>query len=213
MRGVMSGNGGFHSLLGSMRVLHLTPGTGTFHCGSCLRDNVLIKALRGRGHEAIMVPLYLPLVTDREPASPGQEIRVGGINLYFQQKFPWFYHLPEWLHRALNRPALLRLAARGMGMTSARLLGEMTLGSLLGKDGRQWAEWRKLVTWLKDNAHPDVVSLSNSLLTGLAPAIREELGVPVVVSLQGEDSFLDTLAEPWKEQACCSASPARSCVW
>jgi two-component system chemotaxis response regulator CheY len=29
-----------------MRILHLTPGTGNFHCGSCLRDHALIKALR-----------------------------------------------------------------------------------------------------------------------------------------------------------------------
>ena len=49
-----------------MRILHLTPGTGNFHCGSCLRDHALIKALRVRGHDALMAPLYLPLVTDRE---------------------------------------------------------------------------------------------------------------------------------------------------
>jgi hypothetical protein len=41
-----------------MRILHLTPGTGNFHCGSCLRDHALIKALRVRGHDALMAPLY-----------------------------------------------------------------------------------------------------------------------------------------------------------
>ena len=58
-----------------MRIVHLTPGTGTFHCGSCLRDNVLIKALRVRKHDAMMVPLYLPLVTDGTAASPEQAFR------------------------------------------------------------------------------------------------------------------------------------------
>ena len=184
-----------------MRLLHLTPGTGNFHCGSCLRDNALIKALRARGHDALMAPLYLPLVTDRESASPEQPVRAGGISLYLQQKMPWFHRLPGFVHNWLSRPALLRFASRGMGMTSARVLGEMTVGSLLGREGRQWGEWRKLIEWIKSEARPQAVSLSNSLLSGLAPALVEEVGVPVICSLQGEDSFLDTLVEPWRSQA------------
>jgi glycosyltransferase involved in cell wall biosynthesis len=184
-----------------MRILHLTPGTGNFHCGSCLRDNALIKALRVRGHDAVMSPLYLPLVTDREEASPSEPIRVGGISLYLQQAMPWFHRMPRALHRWLNHPALLRFAAKGMGMTSARTLGEMTVGSLKGREGRQWGEWSQLIDWIKNEAKPEVVSLSNSLLSGLAPALNEETGVPVLVSLQGEDSFLDTLEEPWRSEA------------
>jgi glycosyltransferase involved in cell wall biosynthesis len=184
-----------------MKLLHLTPGTGNFHCGSCLRDNALIKALRLRGHDAMMSPLYLPLVTDREAASPGQPIRVGGISLYLQQKMPWFHRVPQFVHRWLNQPGLLKFAAKGMGMTSAKVLGEMTVGSLKGREGRQWGEWNKLIHWIKAEARPDVVSLSNSLLSGLAPALREEVGVPVLCSLQGEDSFLDTLIDPWRSEA------------
>jgi glycosyltransferase involved in cell wall biosynthesis len=183
-----------------MRIIHLTPGTGSFHCGSCLRDNALIKALRGRGHDALMVPLYLPLVTDREEASPEQPVRVGGISLYLQQKFPWFHRMPKFVHRWINSPGLLRKASERMGMTSAKDLGEMTLGSLAGEDGRQWAEWKKLVLWLKEQPKADVISLSNSLLTGLAGAIKKETGAWIVCSLQGEDSFLDTLISPYREQ-------------
>ncbi len=184
-----------------MRILHLTPGTGTFHCGSCLRDTALIKALRSRGHDALMAPLYLPLVNDREAASPEIPVQVGGISLYLQQKLPWFRHLPRALHRWLNKPDRLRGAARRMGMTSARDLGEMTLGALLGEEGRQWPEWQRLIDWIRTEARPDVVSLSNSLLLGLCPVIQRDLGIPVVVSLQGEDSFLDTLVDPYREQA------------
>jgi glycosyltransferase involved in cell wall biosynthesis len=50
-------------------------------------------------------------------------------------------------------------------------------------------------------AKPDVISLSNSLLIGLAPALAKQVGVPIVVSLQGEDSFLDTLVEPYRTEA------------
>ncbi|MDZ4287043.1 MAG: glycosyltransferase family 4 protein [Prosthecobacter sp.] len=183
-----------------MRIFHLTPGTGNFHCGSCLRDNALIKALRARGHDAMMVPLYLPLVTDRESANPEIPVQVGGIALYLQQKMPWFRFMPRWLHRWLSQPDKLRFAARFMGMTSAKDLGEMTLGALEGETGRQWAEWKRLITWMKTEK-PDVISLSNSLLMGLCPVIARDLGIPVVVSMQGEDAFLDTLVAPYRERA------------
>ncbi|WP_395741308.1 glycosyltransferase family 4 protein [Prosthecobacter sp.] len=183
-----------------MRILHLTPGTGNFHCGSCLRDHALIKALRVRGHDALMAPLYLPLVTDREFGSQELPIQIGGISLFIQQKLPWFHKLPRFIHKWINKPNHLRFASRFMGMTSPKVLGEMTLGALLGTDGRQWGEWQKLITWVRTQGKFDVVSLSNSLLIGLAPSIEKELGVPVVCSLQGEDSFLDTLPDPYREQ-------------
>ncbi len=184
-----------------MKIIHLTPGTGSFHCGSCLRDNALIKALRTRSHDAMMVPLYLPLVTDGLSANPEIPVQVGGISLYLAQKMPWTARLPGFVHRWLNKPARLRSAARRMGMTGAATLGEMTLGSLKGKDSTQWSEWRKLIGWLKTQPKPDVISLSNSLITGLVPAIKEELGCRIVCSLQGEDSFLDTLPEPYNAQS------------
>ncbi|MDB6117286.1 MAG: hypothetical protein JWO08_1067 [Verrucomicrobiaceae bacterium] len=184
-----------------MRIVHLTPGTGSFHCGSCLRDNALIRALRVRGHDALMVPLYLPLVTDGMAASPEQGVQAGGISLFITQKMPWFAHMPAFVHRFLNKPERLRYAAKFMGMTSAKSLGEMTVGSLLGEKGRQWGEWKKLVAWLKTEPHIDVISLSNSLLMGLAKTLKAELNAKVVVSLQGEDSFLDTLPDPYRTQA------------
>ncbi len=183
-----------------MRILHLTPGTGNFHCGSCLRDHALIKALRVRGHDALMAPLYLPLVTDREFGAQELPVQIGGISLFLQQKFTWFHKLPKFVHRWLNEPDKLRKASKRMGMTSAKSLGEMALGSLLGTEGRQWGEWQKLIEWIRSQGKFDVVSFSNSLLSGLAPTIAKELGIPVVCSLQGEDSFLDTLPDPYRQQ-------------
>lgn len=184
-----------------MRILHLTPGTGSFHCGSCLRDNALIKALRSHGHDAVIVPLYLPMVTDADEANPDAAVRVGGITLYLQQKIPFFRFVPRFVKRWLDDPKRLNVAAKRIGMTSAKDLGQMTVGSLQGEHGRQWHEWKHLVEWIEKEAKPDVISLSNSLLIGLAPAMKRRLGVPVVCSLQGEDSFLDTLIEPWKTEA------------
>ena len=182
-----------------MRVIHLTAGTGSFFCGTCLRDHGLVKALRGLGHDALMVPLYLPLVLDDSGSSEGSPLFFGGINVYLQQKSALFRHTPPWLDKLLDSPALLRQAGRKAGMTDPRELGEMTLSMLQGEDGRQAKELDKMIAWLVEQK-PDVVCLSNSLLIGVARRVREDLRVPIICSLQGEDAFLDALPEPYRER-------------
>jgi glycosyltransferase involved in cell wall biosynthesis len=184
-----------------MRIIHLTPGTGNFHCGSCHRDNHLIKALRQRGHEVTMVPLYLPLVTDGEPASPELPVFAAGINLFLKQKLPFFRRAPRWLHRWLDSPRMLLRAAKRVGMTSPRQLGEMTVESFRGVSGKQAEDWQRLIDWIGHTERPDILSLSNGLLNGLAVTVKRDLGMPVVCSLQGEDSFLDTLPEPFRSES------------
>lgn len=181
-----------------MRIIHLTAGTGNFHCGNCHRDNDLMKALRAQGHEVTMVPLYLPLVTDGGSANPELPVFAGGINLFLNQKLPFLRKLPRPLTRWLDSAPVLRRAANLVGMTSAKQLGEMTVESLRGVNGRQALEWQQVIDWIGKTGKPDVFSLSNGLLTGLAVAAKRDLGVPVVCTLQGEDSFLDTLPEPYR---------------
>ena len=92
----------------------------------------------------------------------------------------------------LTPGTLLRLAASRAAMTRATDLGDLTLSMLSGGDGRQGKELEKVVAWFAAQ-RPDVVSLSNLLLIGMARRIREALGVPVVCALQGEESFVDAL--------------------
>ena len=184
-----------------MRIVHLTPGTGNFHCGSCLRDMHLAKALRGLGHEVTVVPLYLPLVTDGGTEDGELPVFAGGINLYLKQQMRWFRHVPQWVQRLLDSRWMLLAAAKRASMTSARQLGEMTEESFRGVTGRQAEEWQRLMDWIGSGEKPDVLSLSNGLLNGLAVVAQRDLGIPVVCSLQGEDSFLDTLPEPWRERS------------
>jgi glycosyltransferase involved in cell wall biosynthesis len=80
-------------------------------------------------------------------------------------------------------------------------LGEMTVSMLKGTNGYQRKEVDKLVRFLKHESKFDVVSLPFALLIGLAKPLKDALGCPVVVTLQGEDLFLDQLHEPWKAQA------------
>jgi glycosyltransferase involved in cell wall biosynthesis len=182
-----------------MRLVHLTAGTGSFFCGTCLRDHALVKALRRLGHDALIVPLYLPLVLDDSGRHEESPLFFGGINVYLQQKSAFFRHTPQWLDKLLDSPALLRQAGRKAGMTNPGELGEMTLSMIKGEHGHQVKELDKLVAWLVEQK-PDVVCLSNSLLIGVARRVREELRVPIICSLQGEDAFLDSLSEPYRER-------------
>lgn len=181
-----------------MRLLQLTPGTGNFHCGSCLRDHALIRGLRARGHDAQMVPLYLPPVLDSPDGSEDHPVFFGGINAYLQQKSALFRATPRWLDALFDARGLLRSAARFAGMTDPKDLGAMTLSMLQGEEGRQHKELDRLVSWLERDGRPELVGLSNVLLIGMARKVKAALDVPVVCALQGEDSFLDSLPEPYK---------------
>ena len=73
-----------------MKITFLTPGTGSYYCGACMRDNVLAKELYRQGEDAAILPMYLPLVLDEE-ALPGLEdtpIFFGGINIFSAAKDP-----------------------------------------------------------------------------------------------------------------------------
>jgi glycosyltransferase involved in cell wall biosynthesis len=185
-----------------MRIVQITPGAGNnFYCENCLRDNALVLELRRRGHDTLMVPLYLPLATDGPDSSRGTPIFFGGINVYLREKYPFFCHAPKWLGRLLDSRPLLRWAARQAEMTKAKDLGEATLSMLRGEEGRQVKEIDRLIEWLGGQDRPDVIVLSNILLVGLVRRIKKELGVPVICTLQDEDAFLDGLIDPYREQA------------
>ncbi len=184
-----------------MRIAQLTPGTGSFHCGSCLRDDALVRGLRALGHEVAQVPLYLPLVLDtrEELAAPGlAPLFFGGINVYLQQQSGLFRATPRWLDRLLDGPGLLRWASRRSGMAQAAGVGPLTVSMLRGRAGRQRKELERLAAWLHEQ-RPDIVSVSNAMLLGLLDAVPK--GTPVVCSLQGEDGFLDSLPRRYRAQA------------
>ena len=185
-----------------MNIIQVTPGAGGgYYCENCLRDAGLVRELRRRGHEALMVPLYLPPVA--EGPSPADDVPIffGGINVYLEQKCRLWGRLPRWMRGWLDARPLLRWAARRAEMTRTEDLGPPTLSMLRGEEGRQVAELEHLVGWLRDRGRVDVVLLSNALLLGLARRIKEELGAPVLCALQDEDAFLDGLPEPYRGRA------------
>ena len=162
-----------------MRIIQLVPGTGgTFYCQNCVRDTAFVRALRARGHDVVMVPLYLPLLIDADGLSEGVPVFFGGINVYLQQKSKLFRKTPRWLDRIFDSPKLLRWLARKSKMTSSRELAETTMSMMRGEHGRQAKELNRLIEWLESQDNrPDIICLSNILLAGLSESFKKRLGV------------------------------------
>ena len=184
-----------------MNIVQITPGAGGMYCGNCLRDNALVAGLRKLGHQVLMVPLYLPMTLDEEDQSAGTPIFFSGINVYLEQKSALFRHAPAWLHHLLEAPSLLKWAAGKAAKTQPEEVGDLTVSMLRGEEGNQSRELDGLLDWLKERPHPDVICLSNALLVGLVRRLKEELRSPVVCMLQGEDYFLDSLAQARRDEA------------
>ena len=182
-----------------MKIVYLAAGAAGMYCGSCLHDNTLAAALIEGGDDVLLVPTYTPIRTDERDVSTDR-VFFGGINVFLQQKLSLFRHTPWWLDRLLDWPALLmQISKRGASIDPAKL-GSLTVSMLQGEQGRQRKELDKLCLWLESEVRPDVIHLSNTLLSGMARQLRERLGVPLVCTLSGEDAFIEKLTAPYYDQ-------------
>ncbi len=116
----------------------------------------------------------------------------GAVSLYLRHRFPSLRSAPRWVGRLLDAPPLLRAAGAMAVATDAPGLADLTLSMLRGEEGGQAAELEQLIGWLS-SIRPDAVHLSNSLLLGIARRVRRDLRVPVLCTLQDEDTWIDAL--------------------
>ena len=183
-----------------MRLLYLTAGAAEMYCGSCLRDNALASALLARKHDVVLMPIYTPTTTD-EPNVSSSRVFFGGISVYLQQHLALFRHSPAFLDKLWDSTAVLKLASKRQIKVDPTFLGEMTVSMLRGTDGHQKKEIAKLQSYLAHEPKFDAVTIPFTLLIGLAKPLRETLKAPIACTLQGEDLFLDSLAEPYRSQS------------
>jgi glycosyltransferase involved in cell wall biosynthesis len=178
------------------KLIYLTAGAGGMFCGSCMHDNALSRALSEQGWNIQLVPMYTPIRTDEKDFSVDQ-VLFGGINVYLQQRIPLLRYLPAFLDRFLDSPRLIRRVTSKAFETDARMLGRLTYSMLLGSEGNQRKEVKMVCRWLKASK-PDLIIFSNILVGGCIEDIKHELDVPVLVTLQGDDVFLESLSEPYR---------------
>ena len=183
-----------------LKIAYIAAGAAGMYCGSCARDNALATALIRKGHEVALIPTYTPLRTD-EPGASIDRVFFNGINVYLQQKLPFLRKGNRLLEGIFESRRMVNWIAKANASTNAKDLGELTISMLKGEAGNQRHELEKLVAWLKDEYRPEIVQITNSMMIGMAREIKRALDVPVLCVLQGEDIFLDDLAEPYKSRA------------
>ena len=132
----------------------------------------------------------------------------GGVNVYLQQQFKLFRKTPRWVDQFFDAPWMLKQAAAREGTTEAAGLGPLTLSVLQGAEGNQKKELDRLIGWLRDHERPDVIHISNSLLLGLGVELKRALDVPLLCSLQDEETWLDAIDAPYN-QRCWDAMSAQ----
>jgi glycosyltransferase involved in cell wall biosynthesis len=185
-----------------MNILFLTAGTGSVYAGSGLRDNSLAAEWRRDGHHVTLVPLFTPTLTD-EPNVSERRVFFGG--LYLSQHVPLFRRTPSLLDRLFGTPAVIRAVTRRQSVADATLRDEAIVAMLeLDHEPVPRAlqrELERLIGWLGTLLEPDIICLSSALLIGLARPLRQALGARVCCLLSDEDSSLDRLHEPHRNQA------------
>ena len=169
-------------------------------CGSCLRDNILARALLDAGHDVLLIPTYTPTRTDETNVSMNK-VFLGGVNVYLQQNYNLFRKTPQFLDRLFDFKPFLKLVTRlGISVDPANL-GEMTVSMLRGTKGFLRKEILRLVRFLTAEFYPEIINIPNSLLIALAPAFKTDMKSRIVCTLQGEDLFLQGLPDPYRRES------------
>lgn len=183
-----------------MRICIITAGGAGMFCGSCMQDNTLVRSLRMAGADALLLPTYTPIRVDEDNASSGQ-VFMGGINVYLDSSLPGWKWLPDWCRNWLDRPGVVSFLSRFSSSTSAAQLGPLTVDLLKGTAGPQRREIEALVTCLTQELRPDVIILSNALISGIVPELRRQWSGRLACLIQGDDIFLRDLPAPWQSTA------------
>lgn len=181
-----------------MRLAYVTAGGAGMFCGSCMHDNTLAAALLAKGVDVVLVPTFTPIRTDERDVTTDR-VFLGGINVYLEERLPFWGRLPAALRRLLDHPRLLDFVASRSLETRRDDDGLLAVSLLRGAAGHQRREVEALARWI-DDFSPDLVVLTNLLIAGFVPVLRELLrrrgrDVPVLVTLQGDDIFLDDVRE------------------
>lgn len=183
-----------------MHIAIITAGGAGMFCGSCMHDNTWARALIGAGCEATLLPTYTPLRLD-EPNQSDRHVFLGGINIYLEHRVGLWGKLPRTLTRWLDAPAVINFASRFSTRYDASRLGDLTLAILAGDEGPQRREIDELARFVTRELKPDAIIFSNALLVGALRRLRRDFDGPIFCTLQGDDVFLDSLPESYRDRA------------
>ena len=194
-----------------MKILFIVPGAGdSFYCGNCFRDNLQANALRDAGHEVVIMPLYLPLM---DASFHGNTpLFFPATSYYLSQKYFKKRSLPRWLDTIINSDFMLNIAASFSGSTTSEGLEGLTLSMIYGDDPAFRQQVSNLIRWIKEHEQPEIIHLSSSLVIGIAKAIKQEIDIPIVCSLQDEEVWIDKLEKKYADTAWQGILDSAQCI-
>ncbi len=186
-----------------MKIAYIVPGAGdTFYCANCHRDKMFVSVMKNNpGASVTAIPLYLLPNSSNFGDLFESKVFFGAISLFFKERVPLARRMPKFLERLLDSPPMLRFAARQAGSTTPVGLEKTTIDMITGEAPFLERETGKLLDYLSRYGQPDVIHLSNALLTGLAAHIKKLTDLPVVCSLQNEDDWINEMREPYQTEA------------
>ena len=185
-----------------MRIVYIATGAANMYCGSCMNDNTLVSAMKCAGIDVTMLPLYTPMRLD-EPSASEEHVFYGGIEAYLLQKYPQPNGWQNALLKISGSQIFLKLLAKfdiGSAVDPAQN-ASLALSMLRGKDGYQNQLLQEMIDWLETEVRPDLIHITNSLISGVAGELKRRLKIPLVCGLHGEDIFLDGLPSAYREKA------------
>jgi len=188
-----------HSDLNMKILLIVTNSGDTFYCSNCFRDNLYVQSLRNAGHDVVVMPIYLPLTDKLFPADT--PVFFPAASYYVAQKFFTKGKMPRLFEKILDSRYILNLSSSMSGTISPKGMEEMTLSMIKGEGENFAKQAEKLMDWIKNNEQPNIIHLSTSLLIGVAKAIKNEIDIPVICSLQDEEVWIDKFESCYAEEA------------
>jgi len=147
-----------------MKIAYIAAGAGGMYCGSCFHDNTLVSSFQQKGHDALLIPTYTPIRTD-EPNVSLDRIFYNGINVYLEQKIPFFRHQSLSFDKFIDKSRLINWISRFSLSTNPQDLGELTLSVLRGEEGYQKKELEKLTDWMVDSFQPEILQITNFMFS------------------------------------------------
>lgn len=182
-----------------MRILYLVGGKNAYWGEATARDVAFVQGLAKGGHEVAAVSLSgSPQVEDADDAALFHPLGQGKL----QAMFPRLTRIPSTLTGLIKKPRPV------VNMTSFAIdghvdrAGPQAVNRLAGRDAQLRRDFARLIEYLKVNQfQPDVIILSNVMLSGLAEPLRGALGSRIVCLSQGSDRVIENLAEPYRSDA------------
>lgn len=184
-----------------MRILYLVSGNDIIAGGATIRDKTFVKGLSDAGHEVVPVSLFGPASIEGENGYSPLFHTFGRHTI--RRYFPRLAKFPTTLASMIGKPRTVdNMTSLAVSGRRADSRGPMAVSLLSGSNKTQRREFSRLMEFLATRPGKlDAVILSNTMLSGLAEALRANLGCPIFCLSQGSDRLIEALEESYRSDA------------